>query len=178
MFQRFTGIRVSDVAKLRWDQFDPDTRLLRYINSKKNREEDFPLSDATLHLFEMMFPRRDDGMIFDFRHGKTVADYISKACEFSGVPHFASHQLKRDYASEIGRHKPDTRTYDALLHHEPTANVVGRKHYDGEQYELMLECMNAAQAHWITFLNDVVDLPQLEEKYAYSNPRVKRLDKR
>lgn len=178
MFQRFTGLRVSDVAKLSWDMFDPETRLLKYHNSKRGEEEEYPLSDAVLKVFEMMGSQAATGRMFGFSHGKTVADYISKACEFSGVRHFASHQLKRDYASEIGKQKPNARIYDDLLHHEPTVNVVGRKHYDGEQYELMLQCLNAAQAHWITFLNEVLDLPQLEEKYAYSNPRVKRLDKK
>lgn len=178
LFQRLTGLRVSDVCKLRWEQFDEDTRLLRFYNSKGRREEEYPLSDSVLRLFEIMGGVKSEGRMFAYQHGKTVADYISKGCEFAGINHFASHQLKRDYASEVGRHKPDIRTYDALLHHEPTTNVVGRKHYDGEQYELMLECLNAAQAHWITFLNEVLDLPQLEEKYAYSNPRVKRLDKR
>jgi integrase len=178
MFQRLTGIRVSDVAKLEWEQFDPESRLLKYINSKKNSEEEYPLSDAVITLFDMMGSRKSEGRMFAYKDGKTTADYLSKACEFVGIQHFASHQLKRDYAAEVGKHKPDVRTYDALLHHEPTTNVVGRKHYDGEQYELMLECLNAAQAHWITFLNEVLDLPQLEEKYAYSNPRVKRLDKK
>jgi integrase len=174
LFQRLTGLRVSDACKLRWEQFDPETRLLTYHNSKGKREEEYPLSNAVLQLFELMGGCRSKGTMFEFKHGKTVADYISKGCEFAGITHFASHQLKRDYASEVGKHKPDPRTYDALLHHEPVANPVGRRHYDGQQHDLMFECLNAAQQHWIAFLNEVLDLPQLEQKHAYSSPRVKR----
>lgn len=177
LFERLTGIRVGDVSRLEWSNLSVDGTVLNYYNSKGKRWETYPLSEAARLLLRGINKCPTDKYIFSYRSAKTVSDYLVKGCKFTGITPFASHQLKRDYAAELADHEPDDRTYDALLHHLPSHNLIGVQHYSGKRKGLMLATLNAAQEHWTGFLSTLDQLPPLDKSYVFAKPKRKKAAK-
>jgi integrase len=171
LFQRLTGLRASDVCKLKKKDMQKDGTLT-YFNSKAHRIETVPLSAATRQLLRSM-PANESEWLFEFRHIRTMVYYMQRASEFAGVQHIHTHQLKRSYMQELAKAKPDARTFDLLAHHAPTVNQVAVNYYAGKDLDLMREALEAAQAEWIGFLKELPTTKGDEKEYRFSNGKGK-----
>ncbi len=142
LFQRLTGLRVSEVCALTWSNIKGD--LLHYYNSKAHRWEDMPLSRAALSIL----PERTAERVFHYKNKRSV---IKRLARYSDPVH--THMMKEGFLREVATEAPDARTFDALAHHAPTVNKLAVEHYSGRVIELMRQTIEAAQAHWTEYLS-------------------------
>jgi integrase len=145
LFQRLTGLRVSEVCALTWDSVKGD--LLHYYNSKAHRWEDMPLSKAALQVL----PVKNGDRIFHYANKRSVIkrlELMKKAVRLD----VHTHIMKEGFLREVAATAPDARTFDALAHHAPTVNKLAVEHYSGRVIKLMREAVDKAHTHWISFL--------------------------
>lgn len=165
-----TGIRVSNNADLKIEDVDRKTRTLTYLNTKSNRWEKFPLSEAYCMNFDRM-SFDSAPYLYKYRDLKTVGYYLARACAFAGEPKISSHDLKRLYVQTVAKASPDARTFDLLAHHSPTVSQTAMAYYAGRDIELMRSAINAGQAHYIGIYKSFLEQVDDGKVYHFSNPK-------
>jgi len=171
--ERLFGFRVNEGCKfILKEHINFATNIFRYWNAKAGRWEDIPMSKAQrLHAQLALETTPEGEYLYPYRNRKTVSYYLTRACEFVGIPKFTSHDLKRAYVREIAKVKPDPRTFDLACHHSPTVNITAVQHYMGRDLELLHETLEAAQAHWVPFIEGLPATSWDETDYKFSNPK-------
>jgi len=156
LFQRLIGLRVSDVVRyevkdIRW----ADGELDIYNVKMKRWEEPYPITEAVRILLSTL-PTTYEPFAFKSRSTDAVRNVLKDSCEAVGITPFATHQLKRNFAREMGAIPSLDHIYNALLHHSANGETeLGATRYDGRQVQLMRETLDKAQAHWIEFLKSL-----------------------
>lgn len=124
----FQGFRVSQIARVRGDDFDLIAGTLRTV-SKGGKERRVPAHPVILELASMMppqdwwFPARDgtDRPI----QASSVTDLITKAKKRAGItdPRLTPHSLRHGFASELVDADVDIRTIQELMLHEDISST-------------------------------------------------------
>ncbi|MGA9490598.1 MAG: tyrosine-type recombinase/integrase, partial [Mycobacterium sp.] len=114
------GLRVSEIAKVRGEDIDVDSRTLR-VTGKGGRTDSIPLHPLLIAA-ALTMPRR--GWWFpanncrpgDHVHGKSVSAIIGDAMRRGGVPG-TPHSLRHWYGTNLVAAGADLRTAQILLRH-------------------------------------------------------------
>jgi hypothetical protein len=152
VFLRLTGVRATDACLLPSEPMI-DGSVMTLYNNKGKRYDIIPVTNALRIVLDRT--TRHGAYMFKYRHKSTLYHYLQNACNECGVAPFGIHQLKKNYAHDVALCEPDERTYDALLHHSPSTNKTGVKHYSGKIHRLMLETLQKAHSKWTEFLREL-----------------------
>lgn len=153
MFNRLSGFRVSEVCNLEHDNIKGDKIVMGKVK-KRGRTVTYPVTK----LLEICI--RNAGLngkyIFAERSRHGVTQPIEYTCKQLGIPIFGAHQLKKDYAEEIGPFvRKDPYLKNLMLHHAPKwMTSVADTHYIGDDLKLMKKTAEKAQVFWYKYLQE------------------------
>jgi len=127
------GLRVSEVARLRTEDLDPDRGLIHVRASKGRKDRYTLLGDTALaevHRYLLIEPH--DGWLFPGarvgRHltTRTIEKVVERAREKAGIAkHFSVHTLRHSFATHLLEAGTDLRHIQELLGHaSPTTTQI------------------------------------------------------
>jgi integrase/recombinase XerD len=125
----YTGLRLSEVAGLRWDQVDLEARRLRILG-KGNKERVIPLSPNTVPALRARRLRTPGEWVFpsgyayrEHVHTGTVRNMVLKAAKLAGLRGVNPHRLRHTFATTLVDNGVDIRRIQALLGHSSLATT-------------------------------------------------------
>lgn len=123
LFSVLTGLRVSDIIRLKWDNIEPspDGGWMLHFRTKKTRKESFlPISDEAVELCG----DRKDGQVFkDFTTG-IVAYHLKKWLKTAGITkHITFHCFRHTFATLQLAAGTDIYTISKLLTHSDVSTT-------------------------------------------------------
>jgi site-specific recombinase XerD len=134
-----TGMRRSEVVRLRVSDIDSQRMIIRVVQGKGGKDRDLPLSPELLEtLREYWRWRKPKGYLFPSRHkpqaeGEPISDKLiwhacSDAARRAGITkHVTPHTLRHSWATHLLEAGTDLRTIQMLLGHgdlETTARYI------------------------------------------------------
>ena len=130
----FTGMRRSEILKLRWDNIDFERGFISLEDPKGGRDQVIPLNDSAKEVFDNTFRSNENPFIFPGRkEGSHLTDSksfrrIAKAAEFP-VGFRPLHGLRHVYASMLASSgKVDLYTLQKLLTHKSPTTTARYAH--------------------------------------------------
>lgn len=123
----FAGLRISEVAALRWREVDMEARTLLVVDGKGGKDRTVPLHPLLLEeLRRVESPRptwavagQCDGMGMN---PKSLAHTFERWLPSLGIE-ISAHQLRHSFASELLRNGADLRSIQELLGHASLATT-------------------------------------------------------
>ncbi|MFA5707953.1 tyrosine-type recombinase/integrase [Mycolicibacterium sp.] len=119
------GLRVHEIAKIRGEDIDPDSRVL-WVKGKGRKLKSVPLHPILVEVASEMpasgwwFPMR--GHESEHIHSKSVSDIIGRTMRRAGV-RGTPHALRHWYASTMVDNGIDIRVVQELLRHKSLATT-------------------------------------------------------
>lgn len=120
LFSCFTGLRISDIKALRWENIEGDSLVKRM--KKTNDVVYVPLSkNALAHL-----PKRERrGCIFKLHSAPTISDHLEKWRQNAGVDkHITFHVARHTFATLAITYGADIYTVSNLLGHKNISTTL------------------------------------------------------
>jgi integrase len=125
----FTGMRRSEIARLRWEYIDLDGRTLKVPSTKNGDPLELPLSKF---LYELLLTRRDSDpeseWVFpgsgDTGHIVETKKFYARVAKASGFP-FTLHDLRRTFASIAESLDLSHFALKRLLNHRTDTDITG-----------------------------------------------------
>lgn len=127
-----TGMRKSNVLRLRWDEVDLEHGYIFLTDTKNGERIDVPIAPMLKKLIEDL-PHHDD-CPYIFPNPKTKKPYTSwdkeftKAKKNAGLTDFHFHDLRHTYASHLVMSGVDLTTLMHLLGHKSTKMTLRYSH--------------------------------------------------
>lgn len=154
-----TGMRMGEIAELRWSDLDARNRVLTTPVSSKTGARQVPISDETTSLLLLRRggarPERHIlGVAANTARTSLSQRYLPLACEAAGVPTFIPHAFRRLAVSELYDSGSDPAINSALLGH--SAQTAARYY---RNVSLAKKQRAAAVAGLLSFAKNVIALP-------------------
>lgn len=155
MFIRLSGFRVSEVCNLEKANIEGSYIVTGKVK-RRGRVVKYPI---TAQLTICIDNAGDHGKyIFKERSRHQITQPIEYTCIQVGIPIWGAHQLKRDYADEVGKLcRRDPYLKNMMSHHRPHwMTAVADMHYIGDDLKLMKKTAEKAQVFWLDYLREKV----------------------
>jgi len=121
----FTGLRKSDLLKLKWSNIDFENKRIRVHVTKTNEIRFVPMNDLVIEILQNL-PRNGE-YVFTYK-GKRIKDIkraFTTACIKAGIRDLKFHDLRHTFASWLVMSGVDLRTVAELMGHK-TLRMVQR----------------------------------------------------
>lgn len=124
----FSGRRKSEVTGLTWEDIDNDTYVVRAVNNKVKRDQQYrlpPMVHDALMEWYAMHPTKS-GYIFLTQKGTKMDDFnsrIDRIREKSGIPEFSFHWMRNLLVSAASAEGVESIHLSAILGHTDGATV-------------------------------------------------------
>jgi len=118
----YTGLRLSEVADLRWERVDLDAAVITVVEGKGGRDRAVPIHSRLLEELRLWSHTNGSGPLFRSRRGGALSDEgISEMFRRFvkgrlGIE-CTAHQLRHSFATELRRRGADLREIQSLLGH-------------------------------------------------------------
>ena len=146
-----TGMRKSEIANLRWEEVDLETREIEVVKTKSGRKRTIPISsDLFKVLAELEGTRQSNGFVFQYRDPKTgrsrhvvfFRTAFEHACRRAGIKGLTFHDLRHTFASRLVRKGVDLITIKDLLGHSSVRTTERYSHSNREQKQRAVELLS------------------------------------
>jgi len=161
-----TGQRVTEIATLRAEQYDPVEKMLTWNTTKNGRPHAIPLPPLAVDLIESIKPNKHGWYFPSMKYPakpltyRNILSFIGRAQERGVIPDFTTRDLRRTWKTLAGKAGVSKEDRDRLQNH--SLSDVSSKHYDRFDY---LDSKRAAMDLWNSFIVDVLrrHAPELKE---------------
>jgi integrase len=131
-----TGMRLSEILSLKWDQVHICAVIEPYLEvkvSKNNKKRFIPLNDDMLNLFEGMESNKNSHVFLGTRNKplKSVRKPFDKALKRAGIEDFRFHDLRHTFASHLLMNGGDLLTLKEILGHSSLKMIERYTHLAG-----------------------------------------------
>lgn len=155
-----TGMRKSEVLKLKWDNVDFDKREITIVETKDDEDRIVPMNPFLFNLL-LTLKSRDGKSEHVFTNPRTGTHYVeikrafTSAREKAGIADFHFHDLRHTHASRLVRNGADLNTVKELLGHSSITTTQRYLHSQadqkraavnslaGQKYEFSPQCQNS-----------------------------------
>ena len=143
----YTGMRLSEVASLRWEDIDLDAGTMRVLG-KGNKERIIPIHPL---LFQELIKVADTtGPLFFSRRGgaltnEGISEMFRRWVKQELNINCTAHQLRHTFATELRRRRADLREIQTLLGH---ANLNTTEIYTAVYTDDLQEAVNRLPEGW------------------------------
>jgi integrase len=126
-----TGMRLSEILDLRWEDVDLDRRYLRVERSKNNRSRKIPMSSLVR---EVLLELRGRGGSYVFTKAgsaerlRSVRTAFMTACRRAALEGLRFHDLRHTFATNLVMNGVDLVTVKEILGHSDIAMTVRYSH--------------------------------------------------
>ena len=154
-FAIFTGMRIGEIANLRWDQVHLERKIIVITNTchfetKNKRNRIVPISEPVYRTLESAAANKVSEFVFHNHGTKLCATYTSKKFknyirELDLDKDFVFHNLRSTFASWMLMNGVDIYIVSKLLGHSDV--TVTARHYANVHNEYLFKKMNEMTAH-------------------------------
>ena len=126
-----TGMRKSEVFKLRWQDVSFEKREIKIPMSKSGKERRIPINSTLFNLLHTLKAQNGQGeyVFTNPRTGKPYVDIkrsFDSACKKAGVENLRFHDLRHSFATRLARRGVDLVIVKELMGH---ASIVTTQRY-------------------------------------------------
>ena len=116
------GLRIAEVANLRWEHVDLDNAILRVHQGKGLRDRELPLHPVLADALESIAPALRGTYVCGHKNGdqiesRSMAHVFARWLTWRGGPKITAHQLRHEFAQSLRRTGADLETIRAALGH-------------------------------------------------------------
>ena len=112
-----TGLRLSEILRLRWEDIDLDRRTLTVRKSKNGEIRVIPLNSQTGEIFRGLRLEGINGKVFQFS-ASFVSHTFRRTCDKVGLTDVTFHSLRHSFASRLAQHDVDVLAIQKLMGHK------------------------------------------------------------
>lgn len=102
-FLIFTGLRLNEVLKAPWENYDEDSRSLFLAETKSGKSRTVPLNDNAIEVIEKLKKLKNGKYIFPGKipdsHYVNLNKVFNRNLNRCGLPHFCLHELRHTFCS-------------------------------------------------------------------------------
>lgn len=120
LFALYTGLRVSDIVALTWDQIknEGEKVFIELHEAKTGNVQRLPLNSSAIDILSEVTTPEGTKRVF-YRITTNIIYYeIQRHCKRAGVTPWSFHQLRHTFATELIRKGVDVYTISKLLGHK------------------------------------------------------------
>jgi len=105
----YTGLRLSEVADLRWERVDLDAAVITIVEGKGGRDRAVPIHPRLLEVLGVWSRTNGSGPLFRSRRGRPltdegIAEMFRRFVKGRLGIECTAHQLRHSFATELRRH--------------------------------------------------------------------------
>lgn len=152
-----TGLRLSEVLSLRWDQVDFDQREVHVaaIAAKSRRARAVPMNDFVVGVLLSAKASATADLVFPGRQGRTVEKktpwrWLRSACREAGVPPCRVHDLRHTFGTRLAALGTDPKTIMELLGHTSVGMTMRYLHTSRERKAVAVAALAAPRLRVVT----------------------------
>ena len=150
LFARNTGLRVSNIVNLRWDQISLENRML-FIDAEETKNSEnlgLPLNRIAYEILEGRIEiSSKNKRVFSMNDGSnlnrnTISKRFKKACVQAGYPEYRFHDLRHDFCSRLVQKGVDLYRVKQLAGHKYIETTQGYAHLRQEDLVSAVEMLD------------------------------------
>ncbi len=124
-----TGMRLSELLNLKWNNIDLKEKTIIVIDSKSNESRVIPVNSTTLSVLKTI--ETNNAFVFTKKNGepyKNIRNGFKNAVKRAGIEDFRFHDLRHTFASHLAMSGWNLKTIQQLLGHKTIAMTVRYSH--------------------------------------------------
>jgi len=137
-----TGMRKSEILRLRWSKVDLENKKIIVTNTKNNESRVIPIN-KTLYQELMTIPRREGReYVFSAGNGLPFGDVkkgFTSAVKKAGIEDFRFHDLRHTFGSHLIMQGVDVKTVQQVLGHKDIKMTMRYSHLSPEYVQDAME---------------------------------------
>jgi integrase len=127
-----TGMRLTEILTLKWDQVDLDQRVITILFSKNGRIRKIPINAVLMAIFKGLREKSTTPFVFVVGEAKCPVSSMRTAwlaaLRRSGIAHCRFHDLRHTFASRLVAAGVDLVTVKELLGHSTITMTIRYSH--------------------------------------------------
>jgi len=140
-----TGLRLSELTTLRWEDVDLDRKTLTVRKAKNGEMRIIPLNSQTHQVFT--WKREEgkrlklegiDGKVFPFSTS-FVSHTFRRACDEVGLTDVTFHSLRHSFATRLAQHNVDVLAIQKLMGHKSISMTQRYSHHTVDSLKPIVE---------------------------------------
>ncbi len=144
----YTGMRKSEILRMRWDDVDLKHRIIYVRTSKNGQSREIPIATELMEVLERL--ARDSDRVFTRSDGGAV-DNI-KTCFYNavrraGIEGFSFHDLRHTFASYLVMSGVDLLTVKELLGHKTIQMTLRYAHLSPSHKRSAVDALSYSDGH-------------------------------
>jgi integrase len=140
-----TGMRKSEIFRLRWSDVDFVRKCIKVTKSKNNQSRHIPI-DHVLYTLLLRLPRNaEHDFVFSGKHGKPIRSIQTawqRALSKANITDFRFHDLRHTYASYLASNGTDPGTLMRLLGQKTIAMTLRYSHLSDDALRRAVDKLN------------------------------------
>ncbi len=134
-----TGLRLSELLSLRWDNADLDRKVLVVSKSKNGEGRVIPLNSQTYQVLSSLKSNEiDKTKIFD-RGASYVSHTFGKVCKLAGLLDVTFHTLRHTFATRLSQHNANVFGIQKLMGHKSISMTERYSHHNIDSLKPIVE---------------------------------------
>jgi len=146
----YTGMRRSEILKLKWEDIDFKQRLIFVRNAKNNRTREIPIADILLNSLKQLNFKSQ--YVFCRNNGKpwvNIRTGFEGAVKRAGIKDFTFHDLRHTFASHLVMSGADLLTAKELLGHQTINMTLRYAHLSPSHKRKAIENLRFLDGHFL-----------------------------
>jgi integrase len=126
-----TGMRKSEILKLRWQEVDLKNRIITLTKTKNNEIRSIPINNALYKELLILSNGNENEFVFTKKDGKPFTDIrrsYKTALKRAGIENFRFHDLRHNFGSWLVMSGENIRTVQELLGHKDIKMTMRYSH--------------------------------------------------
>ncbi|MBI5789384.1 MAG: site-specific integrase [Candidatus Schekmanbacteria bacterium] len=146
---RETGLRLSNVANLKWSQVNLFNKMIIIEKTKNGDPIGLPMTDRVYDTLRVLNKVRQIGMgnVFTLNGKPLLSKWISasfrRVCQKAGVENFRFHDLRHDFCSRLVQRGVDLYTVATLAGHKDVQMTQRYAHLSPEKLRAAMNALNS-----------------------------------
>ncbi len=132
-----TGLRLSEILSLTWDDIDLDRKVLTVHKSKNGEARVIPLNSQTFEVFNSL-KSGSSGKVFD-RGPSYVSHTFRKVCKRVGLLDVVFHTLRHTFATRLSQLNVNVFAIQRLMGHKTIAMTSRYSHHSVDSLKPCVE---------------------------------------
>lgn len=137
-----TGMRKTEILRLRWAQVDLENRKITVINSKNNESRIIPINQTLFNELSNLSKKSKGEYLFSDGAGQPFSDIkrsFSTALRRAGIKDFRFHDLRHTFGSYLVMQGVDLRTVQQIMGHKDIKMTMRYSHLSPEHVQGAVE---------------------------------------
>ena len=141
-----TGMRRSEILKLRWADVDLSNRKIKVVNTKNNESRVIPINQTLYEEFLRLIKQVRGEYVFSDKNGRPYGDIkksFASALKKAKIKDFRFHDLRHTFGSHLVMQGANLRTVQQILGHKDIKMTMRYAHLSPEYVQKAVEKLDS-----------------------------------